>query len=180
MKIKTINELNDQQLSETIKIFFQTSSVQNFKTTDDKELFLYRYFGFYQENYPELFFVAIHDKSDDISLGYVCGADKSYEDEALLKLQPQMEFFEENAKDYPAHLHINVSPLCHGQGTGSKLMDAFESELRARKVKGLHIITAPDAGNRVFYKKRSFNFEVVKKINNVNLLLMGKTVISSS
>lgn len=180
MIIKKINELNDQQLSETIKIFYETSSVKDFKTNDDKELFLYRYFGFYQENYPDLFFVAIHSDSEDVALGYVCGMENSFEDKLLQKLQPQMEFFEEVAKNHKAHLHINVSPLFHRQGVGAKLMDAFEHELSIRAVGGVHIITAPNAENKLFYKRRGFDFELIKKINNVNLLLMGKTVKSGS
>ena len=94
LNIKNINELTDQQLSEVIKIFFQTSSVQNFESTDAKELFLYRYFGYYQENHPDLFFVALHEKSDDIALGYICGMESSFDDQALFKLQPQLEFFD--------------------------------------------------------------------------------------
>lgn len=181
MKIRKVNELTNQQLSETIKIFFQTSSVQEFKTTDDKELFLYRYFGFYQENYPDLFFVALHDKSEDIALGYICGMENSFNDESLIKLQPQLEFFEQEAcQSYPAHLHINVSPLFHGQGTGATLVSAFESELAKRNVQGVHIITAPEAGNRTFYQKRGFDFELKKKINNTELTLMGKRINSIS
>lgn len=177
MIIKRIDELTDQQLSETIKIFFQTSSRQSFKSTDDKELFLYRYFGYYQENFPNLFFVAVHEKAEDMALGYVCGSASTFDDEALIKLQPQTEFFKEVSGDYPAHLHINVSPLFHGQGTGSKLMDRFEEQLVREGAKGLHIITAPEAANRLFYQKRGFDFELTKKINNTSLLVMGKSLI---
>lgn len=180
MKIKKINELTDHQLSETIKIFFQTSSIQNFKTNDDKELFLYRYFGFYQESHPELFFVALHEKSDDIPLGYICGMDSSFNDPAVLELQPQLEFFSEVASTYPSHLHINISPLFHGQGIGGKLMQTFEGELAKKDCSGVHIITTPEAGNTVFYRKRGFDFELVKKINKVDLLLMGKSINSAS
>lgn len=180
MQIKTISELTDNQLSETIKIFFQTSSVQSFKSTDAKELFLYRYFGYYQEDHADLFFVALHEKSDDIPLGYICGMGNSFNDQALLELQPQLEFFNEVEEKYPAHLHINISPLFHGQGIGSYLMDAFEQKLLEKGVSGVHIITAPDAGNTIFYKKRGFDFELVKKINNVDLLLMGKTIKSKT
>lgn len=178
MNIKKISELNDNQLSETIKIFFQTSSVQNFKTTDDKELFLYRYFGYYQENHPDLFFVALHEKSDDIPLGYICGVENSFNDPVLMELQAQLDFFKEVEKDYPAHLHINISPLFHGQGIGSSLMNALEEELSLRGCPGVHIITAPEASNTVFYTKRGFDYELVKKINNVDLLLMGKAIKS--
>lgn len=178
MKIKKISELSDNQLSETIKIFFQTSSVQSFKSTDAKEIFLYRYFGYYQEDHADLFFVALHEKSDDIPLGYICGVQNSFEDQALLELQPQIEFFKEIENSYPAHLHINISPLFHGQGIGSFLIEEFEKKLSEKGCPGVHIITAPDAGNTVFYKKRGFDFQLVKKINNVDLLLMGKTIKS--
>ena len=176
MKIKRIDELNDLQLSETIKIFFQTSSKQEFKSNDDKELFLYRYFGFYQENYPHLFFVGIHEKAQDMPLGYICGMSNTFEDQALIELQPQTEFFSEVASKYPGHLHINVSPLFQGQGTGRYLMERFESALAEERCAGVHIITAPEAGNRIFYEKRGFDFELPKKINNTRLLLMGKSI----
>ena len=52
--------------------------------------------------------------------------------------------------DYPAHLHCNVKPGMQGRGIGAALMDAFIGGLTARRVSGVHLTTATDAGKAFF------------------------------
>lgn len=169
MKIVNINSLTDNELTEVIKIFFDTSEVKSFDSSEKKELFLFRYFGYYKENYSDYFFVAL----EDVPLGYVCGMSDSYEDKAILELQPQIEYFDEFKNDYPAHLHINVNPLFHGAGVGRELLHTFKQKLIEDNIKGVHIITSPNANNRAFYTKSGFDFKIEKKISETKLLFMG-------
>ena len=175
MKIIKLDELSLPDLSEVIKVFFQTSSVHSFSTDEDKELFLYRYFGYYQEHYPQFFFVAIEG---DKPVGYICGSDSSFEDKDLLRLQPQVEYFEAECVGYPAHLHININPEYHGKGIGRKLMDIFHDTLSDHKVAGLHIVTTPKSDNVKFYRACGFDFECMKTINEIELLFMAKLIKS--
>lgn len=55
------------------------------------------------------------------------------------------------ARDYPAHLHINLLPEAQGGGNGGKLMTAFLDSLRQRQVTGVHLILSAD-------NTRAFNF----------------------
>lgn len=173
MKIINIGKLNSQELSEVIKIFFQTSSVHSFSSDENKELFIYRYFGYYQEHFSSLFSIAV---ADEVPVGYICGSKTSFSDNDLLKLQPQIEFFEEECLDYPAHLHININPSFHGRGIGRKLLQEFTSNVDETGAKGLHIITTPKADNVKFYEACGFSFQKVKMINQTKLLFMGKTL----
>ena len=178
MITKTIDELDEQQLSLVIKIFFETTTVTNFSSEEAKELLLYRYFGYYQETNPELFLIAFDDEATDIPLGYICGMTESFSDQALIKLQPQIEYYAEFGDEFPAHLHINISPSAQGKGIGGKLLDAFCEKLKSDKCPGVHIITAPESRNRQFYARHGFSLEIIKKINEVDLLFMGKTINS--
>lgn len=173
-----INDLTDIELGLVISLFFETSTVKEFSTTDAKELFLYRYFGYYQENFSDSFFVAFDD--DEKILGYLCGHDHTFEDEALKKLQVATEYFEEVREMFPAHLHVNVSEHSRGRGVGSFLMKEFEAFLINKNIFGFHIITTPFAKNTHFYRKNGFEFELSKKVGNAELLCMAKSIKSSS
>lgn len=45
-------------------------------------------------------------------------------------------------EEYPAHLHINLLPEYQGTGTGSRLLKAFEAEMRHKQVPGIHLRTS--------------------------------------
>jgi GNAT superfamily N-acetyltransferase len=173
LKIIKINELSSQDLSEVIKIFFQTSSVHSFASDEDKELFIYRYFGYYQEYFSDFFSVAI---IDEVPVGYICGSKSSFTDNDLLKLQPQIEFFEAECLTYPAHLHININPDFHGKGIGRQLFNEFSKNISENSANGLHIITTPKSDNVKFYQACGFDFQKIKLINETKLLFMGKII----
>lgn len=61
---------------------------------------------------------------------------------------------EQNATDYPAHLHINLMPETQGQGLGRTLVDTLFSELKRRGVRGLHLgIDPANTGAAAFYER---------------------------
>jgi GNAT superfamily N-acetyltransferase len=57
-------------------------------------------------------------------------------------------------RQYPAHLHINLSSVLRGQGVGSRLMAEACRGLRERGVKGVHVICGESAVS--FYRKSGF------------------------
>ena len=156
-------------LPEIKEIFFESSTKKTFKDDAEKEGFFYKYLGFYLEHFPELCLVAVDEKV----LGYVVTSPKSDSSE-LLSIQPHLKTFEEYFNRFPAHLHINCHADSRGKGVGSKLISETEMKLQGMKIKGLHIMTGPDAANQKFYKKLGFNFQVVQDFNGSSILFMGK------
>jgi ribosomal protein S18 acetylase RimI-like enzyme len=61
---------------------------------------------------------------------------------------------EPNAKEYPAHLHIDLLPETQGQGLGRKLIQTLFEELARRGVAGLHLGMDPNnTGAAAFYER---------------------------
>ncbi|MBI3556465.1 MAG: GNAT family N-acetyltransferase [Deltaproteobacteria bacterium] len=58
------------------------------------------------------------------------------------------------AKQYPAHLHVNIDVSCRGQGLGQLLVEKFCADLRHLNVPGLHVYCG--AGPVRFYKAVGF------------------------
>lgn len=60
-------------------------------------------------------------------------------------------------KKYPAHLHIDILPLCQGKGTGTALVNELKAHL---KTKGIdNVMLSCGMGNKraiKFYKKNDF------------------------
>ena len=180
LKIKNIAELSSTELADTIRIFFETSTVKSFENPKFKELFLYRYFGYYQEFYPEYFLIALDGKKENCVVGYTCGHPMTFSDIAIDKLQTSLDLFKEIEDEYPAHLHINVSANAQGQGVGSFLISAIEDLFAKKSISGVHIITSCGSKNVKFYERNGFDFKLYKKVNNAKLLLMGKRIKSNA
>jgi ribosomal protein S18 acetylase RimI-like enzyme len=49
----------------------------------------------------------------------------------------------ELAREYPAHLHINLLPRLQSGGNGRRLIGAFTNELRQRGTRGAHLLVRP-------------------------------------
>lgn len=158
-------------LEEVREIFFESSTKKEFKSSEEKEVFFYKYVGFYLKHYPELALVYVADRV----LGYVLGSPGSSEIE-LNSIQPHLRIFAKEFPKYPAHLHINCHYESRGKGVGGQLIQSFEELLKARKIRGLHIMTAPDAMNKNFYKKLGFDHEVIEEFHGSKILLMGKSL----
>ena len=59
--------------------------------------------------------------------------------------------------EFPAHLHIDLLPDQQGKGAGRALIDACVELLRARGVKGLHLVAEKaNAGAQAFYPRVGF------------------------
>jgi ribosomal protein S18 acetylase RimI-like enzyme len=105
-------------------------------------------------------------------LGYLSGCKNSKK--ALEKLEvPGFNLFEDMFVLYPAHLHINFHPDCRGRGLGSKLIEHYCEILRSEKIKGLHLVTSPEAKNVNFYLKLNFLDQKARVFGKSQLLFMG-------
>ncbi|MBE6774703.1 MAG: GNAT family N-acetyltransferase [Ruminococcaceae bacterium] len=153
------------------KICIETSGMPTGTETERK--FLYLMFNdYYSEVEPENLFVAVND--EDEAVGYIlCAEDfdryvsvfkKTYLPEirrlgikyyvmALGELGIHKLF----AKKYKAHLHIDILSECQGKGTGTALMNALKSHLKAKGINSLMLSCG--MGNKLairFYKKNNF------------------------
>lgn len=150
------------------EIFFLTAAVQQFSSEEARDKFKYKYLGYYLVHYPQLALVARYQNR---VLGYCLGADQTTE--AFYPHQPHLALFSDLFVAFPAHLHINLHPESQGLGIGAKLIGVWEKKL-APSVKGMHIMTDPQARNTRFYRRLGLDFEVVRKYQNHDILFMGK------
>lgn len=154
------------------EIFFESSSRSSFESESEKQEFKYKYLDWYKKYFPELIWVAVN--SDLNILGYICGASDTISAPELAQMHPWMTCIREHLKNYPAHLHINLSQQARGQGVGSLLLSQFENNLKSQNISGVHLVTSPVARNVGFYRKNRYTFEAKFTWKNVDLLLMGK------
>ena len=61
------------------------------------------------------------------------------------------------AREYPAHLHIDLLPSMQGRGLGRAMIERVCTELAARGVPGVHLVAAEEnAGALAFYPRVGF------------------------
>lgn len=147
----------------------------------DSYLFSLRWAQCYLRYYPEFCFVA--EENGEV-IGYILSTpdteicEKTYLENILPEIKNRIDskdkyyedftsFITANdmgdtiADDYPAHLHINLTPKCQHKGIGSKLMKVMEQNLIAHGVKAIHLGVMADNTNAVnFYKKHNYKILV--------------------
>lgn len=160
MKFEVFHTKYRQQLEQ---IFFETSSRKNFADDIDRQNFLYKYLGHYLEHYPQSTFVCINE---DKVLGYITICPDTSADLTLVKFNPNLKQYSDHYRDYPAHLHINMTASAQGTGAGSKLLNYALEQLSGI---GIHLVTLQNARNLNFYLKN--HFEVVEKYSDGTVLL---------
>ncbi len=141
-----------------------------------KKLLFEKYAKPYIEHWPDDVFFAC-DLSSKKTLGYLIGCQNS--GEAINIFAPLLEsysLFSDLFKKFPAHLHINVHPDHHGRGVGTFLVQEYILDLKKAKVKGVHIITAPEERNVNFYTQNKFTNTAVRQHNGKDLLFMGRSL----
>lgn len=154
IEVITWNELNSmeqvtQALGHLREIFFLTSSRQSFASDQDREDFFERWAGQYLKESPEQVYLA---RVRDLSKTSIWQAYALTSQRAELSSQAFAPLF----ADYPTHLHINCHPQAQGQGLGRALIEHIISDLRQRRIGGLHAVTSLDAENLGFYQRLGF------------------------
>jgi len=74
------------------------------------------------------------------------------------------------SKEYPAHLHINISRSFRGRGIGTRLIQAFLLKLAGKKVKGVCAWTFTDGGKKLF-ERTGFNLVFSRQVTYFDYLL---------
>lgn len=166
MIIQNCESLSRFGLEQLEKIFFDSSSVQSFKDAKHKREFQNKYLNYYIETYPKDCFIA---REGQQVLAYILCCPDTLRDSFLLSVHPHLKLFEEYYKEYPAHLHINASPVSRGKGVGSQLIQALLSHLSV----SIHLITAEGERNIQFYLKNDFKELAKKEFKGAKLLLLG-------
>ena len=151
-----ITSITDQFLNEVQEIFYESSSKKEFSSLKEREEFEWKYLGYYIATYPDFCWVAVDDKK---VLGYLVSSPETATNE-FYRLQPHLLTFENEYAKFPAHLHMNMHFLSRGRGVGTMLMKKCLSFLVLQGVKGLHILTGKDSGNRAFYSKSGLIYSV--------------------
>lgn len=79
-------------------------------------------------------------------------------DDVMIKLIHQPERTPaELAREYPAHLHIDLQERARGAGLGRTLVGRLLAELRSRQVAGVHLGVSADNANAIgFYSHLGF------------------------
>lgn len=125
---------------------------------------------YYIEQEPENCFVAADERDD--AVGYViCAADFDTWEQRFNELylsvtandiakiigRTTIDILRPFSKEYPAHLHIDISPDYQKKGLGKKLIDALIEHLKSRGVRGLLLNVSADNESGIgFYKKYGF------------------------
>ena len=129
------------------------------------------YCDYYIECEPESCFV-LTDEADE-AVGYVlCAkAQRAYRKKFLKEYYPRVHWdrkaknssfaeawaHEVFARKYPAHLHIDILKDYRGGGNGSKMIAMLLEHLKAKKVKGVHLIVSEDNKKAIrFYERCGF------------------------
>ena len=134
------------------------------------ELELACYCDYYVECEPQNCFV-VADDSDE-AVGYILGAEdyRRYRERFLRDYAPRVKGFpywvkcqgsarmpKLFAKQYPAHMHINILEPYQRMGLGHQLVDALTAQLRAKGIPGVMLgVGAGNVKGRSFYNKYGF------------------------
>ncbi|MDD4839753.1 MAG: N-acetyltransferase [Clostridia bacterium] len=158
------------------KICHETATAKEY--VENKELVCTLFCDYYFQIEPENIFVAADD--NDEAQGYVlCALDyknffeifNQYYLPKVRNLSKKQALFcrfeplvyRKIAKEYPAHLHIDLLSVCQGQGIGGKLISSLCAYLTERGIDGLCLTVGADNKRAIkFYEK--LGFEKIKSI----------------
>lgn len=161
----------EEIIAQIRNIFFLSTSIKEFSSEERREAFFKKWCGDFIRLYPDSFYLMMEEKK---LLGYLSGCHDSIAGKQVLEV-PGYSVFEDLFSAFPAHLHINFHPDCRGRGLGSHLVHSFISDLESQKIRGVHLVTSPEAKNVSFYQRLGFTHEVVRPFNSSSLLFMGRS-----
>ncbi len=159
-------------------MFWETASVDSFESPADRNLFRYKYLEYYRDAAPELFLVAVAERTapaepdtaqdaGPVVYGYICGVADTREHRELYRVAAHIPVFDDLYEQYPAHLHINLTAASRGHGLGGRLITDLEERLRRDyRSRGIHLVTSEGARNVSFYRKNGFTVEVPRAMSD--------------
>lgn len=165
MKIRNIRIQDRPELE---KICLGTSPTNN--SAEWNEAILTCFCNYYVNEEPQNCFVAVNENNKIV--GYVLCAmnfetwQKVFTEKFIIPSKNPIAVQMANgtikclqplSKDYPAHLHIDISSDYQGQGIGTMLLDTLKEHLRNMKISGLALDVAADNEGAIrFYKRNGF------------------------
>lgn len=175
-ELTTLDHCNSVDIKNQIRdIFFLTSPRKTFETEESKEKFFEKWLSYYLDFRPDYFYLALSKGEEQIRvLAYLSVEPDSLKSKNFFADHAHYLLFEDYYEEFSAHLHINAHPLMQGLGLGSMLLTFAEKDLKIKNICGIHLITSPIARNVSFYRKNGYLKEVVRTLNDVEYLFMGK------
>lgn len=164
-----VREYTRQDEKEIQKICIETS-VSVFQKAEMQNMLLTAFCNYYINEEPENCFVAVKGTS---VAGYILSTENSavwaekFEKNYIAVTDDHMlkHFYQEilktplkYAKDYPAHLHIDILDEYQSMGIGTMLMERLVKHLKEKGVSGLMLSVACDnVKGQKFYEKFGFH-----------------------
>lgn len=180
-----VRKMKKEDIPQLEHICLETADPKLISTEKEKEIILLLYNRYYTRAQADNCFVLADE--NDCAAGYIICAESCSEYikgfcknelKALVKISPQAFFSGcacilgnvPYAKQYPAHMHIDILPQYQAQGYGGKLLCALRENLQRKGISGLMLIVDSNKSNAVkFYKKN--NFKEIKKFDDT--IVMG-------
>jgi ribosomal protein S18 acetylase RimI-like enzyme len=165
-----VRPYQDKDYEACVNICKATSSLKRTEKWD--KILITLYCDYYVKEEPQNCFVAVNEK--DEAIGYIiCAEDynkfkKTFKEKyfPILRKISIIQVLEQSfvhaydnkiAKDYPAHLHIDILDGYQRMGVGSNLMNTLINHLKAKGIKGVHLgCGAKNEKGCSFYKKYGF------------------------
>lgn len=183
-----VRKYQDKDKDNLRKICIETAVPQ--KNERGERLLTLLYNDYYTEHEPDNCFVLADD--NDNAVGYIICSENfdAYKATFTKEYLPRVKelsfvqylekilalntFEKKYAKQYPAHLHIDILPGFTGHGSGSTLMETLLGHLKEKEIKGIMLgVGYKNVRAIKFYKKHGFS--VLKKIPKI-CVLMGKAL----
>lgn len=163
----------DRVYLKVAEIFFSASEKKQFKNQSERQSFFKRWTDYYFQHEPHNFLIAFDHLGTSV-LGYLSLSTNIAQAERLLPLSLESFLvFKHHFTQFPAHLHINITPSARGTGVGTHLLKAGKHKACQQSARGIHVVTSPEARNRNFYLRNGFTFEEEQSWNGYPLLFMG-------
>lgn len=148
------DRLSSALIEQIDTIFFEASS-RTFPPGPERDAFRDRWLGRYLKGGSDALFLAL--QGEDTVAGYLVGA---VENPALQERFADIGYFRtkfaELCRRFPAHLHINLSPVFRSRGIGARLIEAFADYASGQGAFGMHIVTGQGMRNVRFYEQCGF------------------------
>ncbi|MEO1711269.1 MAG: hypothetical protein AAFR70_13475 [Pseudomonadota bacterium] len=161
------------------EIFFSTSNRRSFASNQERACFRNLWLGQYLETYPELALLAVDrraGKGPPKVVGYAVGWLQSPLADPRFSSLGYFPALADSLARYPAHLHINLHAHYRSAGLGSLLICTLCSDIAAKQIPGIHVVTGHGARNTAFYQRNGFEPVASVKWGASKLVQLGRVL----
>jgi GNAT superfamily N-acetyltransferase len=174
VRVEGEKALLPSQTSQIDEIFFESSG-RGPSPEPDRETFRERRLGRFLHGNDIVLLAADVDEN---VIGYLVGALRNpAEQDRFADISYFRAEFSTLCRQYPAHLHINLSPAHRGQGLGSRLIETFAGIARDAGAPGLHVVTGKELRNVRFYLRCGFVPRGYAPRNGGEIVFLGRRLV---